>query len=117
VGTVLRSVFTEMREGKLTFGRQIGSYPLLVGIDHPVELNRFLDVAIVGHGFRSVSGVEYPLNVNTCHITALECLPGLGRKRAIRLFKARPLQDANDLRQALDDPRVAEGALPFLTFD
>jgi len=117
VGTVLRSVFTEMREGKVTFGRQIGSYPLLVGIDHPVELNRFLDVAIVDHGFRSVSGVEYPLHVNTCHITALECLPGLGRKRAIRLFKARPLKDANDLRQALDDPRVAEAALPFLTFD
>ncbi|MCX6650084.1 MAG: radical SAM protein [Methanomassiliicoccales archaeon] len=117
VGTVLRSVYTEMREGKVTFGRQIGTYPLLVGIDHPVELDRFLDVAIVGHGFRSVSGVQYPLNVNNCHITALECLPGLGRKRAIRLFHARPIKDVNELRQALDDPRVADAVLPFLSFD
>ena len=77
VGTVLRKVYTEMREGKVTFGRQIGTYPLLVGIDHPVDLDRFVNVAVVGHGFRSFSGVVYPLNVNTCHITALETLPGL----------------------------------------
>ena len=31
LGTVLRRVYTEMNEGKTTFGRQIGTYPLLVG--------------------------------------------------------------------------------------
>jgi len=117
VGTVLRSVYTEMREGKVAFGRQIGTYPLLIGIPHPVELERFYDVAVVGHGFRSVSAVQYPLNVNGCHITALEALPGLGRKRAIRLFRARPIEGREDLRKALDDPRVADAALPFLSFD
>lgn len=117
IGTVLRQVYTEMREGKVTFGRQIGSYPLLVGIAHPVELDRFVDVAVVGHGFRSITGVRYPLNINTCHITALESLPGLGRKRAIRLFKARPMKDGDDLRQALDDPRVADALLPLVTYD
>jgi radical SAM superfamily enzyme with C-terminal helix-hairpin-helix motif len=117
IGTVLRRVYTEMREGKVTFGRQIGSYPLLVGIAHPVEMDRFVDVAVVGHGFRSITGVQYPLNVNTCHITALESLPGLGRKRAIRLFRARPMKDGGDLRQALDDPRVADALLPLVTFN
>ncbi|HQQ25021.1 MAG TPA: radical SAM protein [Methanomassiliicoccales archaeon] len=117
VGTVLRSIYTEMREGKVAFGRQIGTYPLLIGIPHPVELERFYDVAVVGHGFRSVSAVQYPLNVNSCHITALEALPGLGRKRAIRLFRARPIEGREDLRKALDDPRVADAALPFLSFD
>lgn len=117
VGTVLRSVYTEMREGKVTFGRQIGTYPLLIGIPHPVELERFYDVAVVGHGFRSISAVEHPLNVNGCHITALEALPGLGRKRAIRLFRARPLNGVEDLRNALDDPKVADPVLPFLSFE
>jgi radical SAM superfamily enzyme with C-terminal helix-hairpin-helix motif len=116
IGTVLRSVYTEMREGKVTFGRQIGTYPLLVGIPYPVGLERFYDVAVVGHGFRSISAVEHPLKVNECHITALEALPGLGRKRAIRLFRARPLRDRDDLRKALDDPKVADSVLPFLSF-
>jgi radical SAM superfamily enzyme with C-terminal helix-hairpin-helix motif len=117
IGTVLRAVYTEMREGKVTFGRQIGTYPLLIGIPYPVELERFYDVAVVGHGFRSISGVEHPLKVNRCHITALEALPGLGRKRAIRIFKARPLTGHDDVRRALDDPKVAEAVLPFLSFD
>ncbi|MCG7844115.1 MAG: radical SAM protein [Methanomassiliicoccales archaeon] len=117
IGTVLRDVYTEMKSGKVTFGRQIGSYPLLVGIAHPVELDRFVDVAVVGHGFRSISAVAFPLNVNTCHITALESLPGLGRKRAIRLFRARPMKGEEDLREALDDPRVADALLSFVTFD
>ncbi|NLX46573.1 MAG: radical SAM protein [Euryarchaeota archaeon] len=117
VGTVLRGVYTEMREGRVTFGRQIGTYPLLVGIPHPVDLDRFYDVAVVGHGFRSISAVEHPLYINGCHITALEALPGLGRKRATRLFLARPIECVDDLRNALDDPRVADAALPFLSFD
>ncbi len=117
MGTVLRRVYTEMREGKVTFGRQIGTYPLLVGIDHPVELGRLLDVAVVGHGFRSISGVVFPLEVNRCHITALEALPGLGRKRAIRIFRARPIGNLDELRGALDDPRVADQVLPFLSFN
>ena len=116
VGTVLRSVYTELREGKVTFGRQIGTYPLLVGIPHPVELGRFYDVAVVGHGFRSISAVEFPLAVNSCSITALEALPGLGRKRAVRLFRARPLEGPDAVRRALDDPRVADAVLPFLSF-
>jgi len=117
VGTVLRSVYTEMREGKVTFGRQIGTYPILVGIPHPVEMATFIDVAVVGHGFRSISAVQHPLEVNSCHITALEALPGVGRKRATRLFLARPLRGPDDVRKALDDPKVTDLILPFLRFD
>lgn len=116
VGTVLRRVYTELREGKVVFGRQIGSYPLLVGIEHPVELGTFLDVAIVGHGYRSVSGVRFPLDPNHCSLSALEALPGVGRKRAVRIFRARPLSGEAGLHGALDDPAVAERILPFLSF-
>ena len=50
-------------------------------------------------------------------IAALEALPGLGRKRAVRLFRARPLEGPDAVRRALDDPRVADAVLPFLSFD
>jgi len=42
-GTVLRDVFTEKHRGKLTYCRQIGSYPLLIGIPGvlPLRANHF----------------------------------------------------------------------------
>jgi radical SAM superfamily enzyme with C-terminal helix-hairpin-helix motif len=116
-GRVLRSVYTELRDGHTTFGRQIGSYPLLVGIPYPVEVGRFVDVSVTGWGFRSVTGIEYPLNVNTAPLKALEALPGVGRKRAIRLFRKRPLKSPRDLASALDDPAVGEAIVDLLSFD
>jgi radical SAM superfamily enzyme with C-terminal helix-hairpin-helix motif len=56
VGTVLRKVFTEIHDGKTTFGRQLGTYPLIVGIKKQIPLGRFVDVRITGHMLRSVVG-------------------------------------------------------------
>jgi radical SAM superfamily enzyme with C-terminal helix-hairpin-helix motif len=116
-GTVLRKVFTELRDGNTTFGRQIGSYPLLVGIPYPVEVGKYVDVTVVGWGFRSVTAIEHPMMVNSCSLRALEALPGVGRKRAIRLFKKRPLGGQADLAGALDDPRVAKEIENLVAFD
>ena len=55
-GTVLTGVYTEIYEGKTTFGRQFGSYPLVVGIKKRLELQRFHDVTVRSHGMRSVTG-------------------------------------------------------------
>jgi radical SAM superfamily enzyme with C-terminal helix-hairpin-helix motif len=115
-GRVLRRVYTELRDGNTTFGRQIGSYPLLVGIPYPVEVGKFVDITITGWGYRSVTGVERPLKVNSASLKALEALPGVGRKRAIRLFHERPLRGPADLASALDDPEVA-GIVDLLSFD
>lgn len=38
-----------------TFGRQMGSYPILVGISEKLPLGEFVDVRVTGHGFRSIS--------------------------------------------------------------
>ena len=116
-GTVLRNVYTEVREGNTTFGRQIGSYPLLVGFPYPIELGRFVDAAVVSWGRRSITAIEHPLNVNTCSLAALESLPGVGRKRAIRLFRKRPLRSFDDLAAALDDRSVADNVRGLVTFD
>ncbi|WP_421077587.1 radical SAM protein [Methanothermococcus sp. Ax23] len=72
-GTVLKDVFVEVMQIKdlqnpslslrikeketLYFGRQFGSYPILVGIiDNELKLKSFVDVEITGYGRRSITG-------------------------------------------------------------
>ena len=56
VGTVLKGVRMEVHDGNTTFGRQWGTYPLIVGVKERLELGRSYDVKIVGHMLRSVTG-------------------------------------------------------------
>ncbi|NLL94261.1 MAG: radical SAM protein [Thermoplasmatales archaeon] len=101
VGTVLRDVYMELRDGGNTFGRQIGSYPILVGVPYPVETERFTDVAIIGWGYRSVTGIECPFRVNSAPLAALESLPGVGKKRTAAIAAGRPFRDMGELLSAL----------------
>ncbi|AAB98258.1 conserved hypothetical protein [Methanocaldococcus jannaschii DSM 2661] len=57
-GTILRDVFVEVKEREdLYFGRQFGSYPLLVGIlDKNLKIGEFVDVEVVDYGRRSITG-------------------------------------------------------------
>lgn len=54
-GTILRDVFTEIYDGNNTFGRQIGTYPIVVGIRQRLELKRFYDLKVKNHMLRSVT--------------------------------------------------------------
>ena len=116
-GTVLRGVYTELRDGNVTFGRQIGSYPLLVGIPYPVEVGRFVDVVITGWGQRSVTGIEHPFPINAAPLAALASLPGVGKKRAARIAAARPFSGSEGLAEALDDAALAESLAGLCVFD
>jgi radical SAM superfamily enzyme with C-terminal helix-hairpin-helix motif len=113
-GTLLTNVFTEVYEGKLTFCRQLGSYPLLVGVPGVFPLHQFLDVKIVDYGYRSVTAVPFPLDVNTAPRETLEAVPGLGKKRVIRLLRNRPFPSKEAVVQALDDPLVGKNLLEYL---
>ncbi len=115
-GTVLRNVLTELSDGGTTFGRQIGSYPLLVGISYPLEIGKYYDIVITDWGYRSVTGIEYPFNVNTASMAALSALPGIGKRRAAAIMRNRPFKDLDGFCSALDDPSVAEPLEGFLTF-
>lgn len=96
VGTVLRNVRAEVFENGLTYGRQIGSYPLIVGMPKEVELDRFYDVLIVDHGFRSITGIPLPININTESPKVLQYIPGIGRKRVARLLARRPFKSREE---------------------
>ncbi len=100
-GTLLKDVFTEIHKGKLTFGRQIGTYPLLVGIPYPVELERFVDVRVTSNGPRSLTGVVIPVCINTASLAELRALPGIGAKRAATLISNRPFATISDALEVL----------------
>ena len=117
VGNILQDVYTEKLDGKLVFGRQIGSYPLLIGIPGFMETNKFIDVKIVDYGFRSITGVPYPLNINNASIETIKAIPGIGKKRAIRIFANRPFKNKDKFLKILDDPKVGSQLLDFLSFN
>ncbi len=121
-GTLLKDLFTEVKIGKIMFARQIGTYPILVGIPQDLELGIFLDAKITSHGSRSLTALEYPLDINGGSLAAREELPGIGKKRAARLFRARPMNSEDELKSALDDKdtlgseELARHIIPYLKF-
>ena len=115
-GTVLRGVYMEIHDGNTTFGRQIGSYPLLVGIPYKVDLDTFQDVFVTDWGFRSITGVTYPFDINSQPMTALAALPGIGKKRASKIVMERPLSGFEDLLRVVEDPHVVDGLKDLVVF-
>lgn len=113
-GTVLRDVYLEIQDGRVTYGRQIGTYPILVGLPYPTARDRFVDVCVTGHGQRSLTAVEYPLDVNVASLAALSALPGIGAKRAARIVRARPFGSFPAFLAALDDPAVGRRVASFV---
>jgi radical SAM superfamily enzyme with C-terminal helix-hairpin-helix motif len=89
-GTVLPDVHLEYHENGTTFGRQPGTYPLLVGVPGKRDLGRTIDVAVVDHGYRSATGVPYPLDPNTASMDELRAIPGIGTGRAGDIVVNRP---------------------------
>jgi radical SAM superfamily enzyme with C-terminal helix-hairpin-helix motif len=101
-GTVLPDVHLEYHEDGTTFGRQLGTYPLLVGIPGERELGRVVDVAVVDHGYRSVTAVPYPLDPNAASMDELSAIPGIGRQRAGDIVVDRPHESAESLAHAAE---------------
>jgi len=58
LGTVVKGLRTEIYDGNTTFARQIGSYPLVVGIKGRIGLDRSVDASVIGHMLRSIVGEE-----------------------------------------------------------
>ena len=114
-GTVLKNVFTEIHDGNTTFGRQIGSYPLLVGIPYPLELGKCYDIVVTDWGMRSITGIENQFDINKATMTQISGLPGIGKKRAAKIVLAKPLTPEK-LREAIDDDRVFESLDPHIAY-
>lgn len=102
-GTVMGEVYLECVIGNVTFGRQIGTYPLLVGIPEKLPLDRFVDAIVASHGERSVTALEHPIRINRISMRALAAIPGIGKKRAASIVRARPFRDGRALAHTIED--------------
>lgn len=116
-GTTLTDVFFELWKGKTTFGRQIGSYPLLVGIPGNFPIGSKQDIIIISHGFRSVTGLPKPIHINRAQRETIKAIPGIGKKRTIRILAQRPFTSSQQFIKTFDDATLAKNILPYLTFE
>ena len=114
VGTLLPDVHLEYHQEGTTFGRQLGTYPLLVGIPGEHTLGKTVDIAVTDHGYRSVSGVPAPLDLNAASMDELAALPGLGKQRAGTLVVNRPYGSLDEASETLgvDIPTFATARTP-----
>jgi radical SAM superfamily enzyme with C-terminal helix-hairpin-helix motif len=55
-GTVMRGLISETHQGQVTFLRQPGSYPIVVGVRDRLPLGETYDVKITDHMLRSLTG-------------------------------------------------------------
>ncbi|MFW6386505.1 MAG: radical SAM protein [Bacillota bacterium] len=99
-GTIIPHIRTETREGKTTFGRPHGTYPILVGIPGELETGQYIDVRVIDHGYRSVTALPWPLKINQASVEQLTTFPGIGKKRAHSIFLKQP-QTMGKLRKIL----------------
>ena len=112
-GTVLPDVHLEYHEDGKTFGRQLGTYPLLVGLPGERELGGTLDVAVTDHGYRSVTGVPHPLDVNSASMDELTAVPGVGRSTAGDIVVDRPYESVTEVAtEEVDLSRFATASSP-----
>jgi radical SAM superfamily enzyme with C-terminal helix-hairpin-helix motif len=114
-GTLMRDVYLEKQEPGLTYGRQVATYALLVGIPYATAVDRFTDVIITDHGYRSLTGVPVPFDVPSASMRELQALPGIGKKRAVTI-KARNPRTPEEFAALVQDPIVSNALLPHLTF-
>lgn len=116
-GTLLRDVYAEVYDEreKLTYCRQLGSYPILVGVPDKLELKKFRDFKIVDYGFRSVTGVPYPLDINKAPRKLLEVIPGVGKKTVVNILAKRPFNSREEIERAFE-PEIAMAILEYVEF-
>jgi radical SAM superfamily enzyme with C-terminal helix-hairpin-helix motif len=110
-GTVLRDVVIEIA-GRPSFGRQMGSYPILVGIPLELRAGTVLDAVVVDWGMRSVTALPCPVEVNTLPVAALRWIPGVGKKRAATIAARRPFENIAEFQKIVGETGI-EGAMKF----
>ena len=94
---VLKDVIPEYVDNGITFGRQLGTYPILIGTKQNLELKKPVDMLVTAHGYRSITGVGLPFNINKEPLNIIEELPNFGRKRAKKFIEKSPFNTKEQL--------------------
>jgi radical SAM superfamily enzyme with C-terminal helix-hairpin-helix motif len=118
IGTKLNDVWWEAHDGRtrlprhlqpgsrskeihgkagITFGRQIGAYPILVGMNYLAPLETQSDIIVTGHGARSITGIECGLTMSEISEKQLAAIPGISSKGAWNLIGNRAKKKSKGL--------------------
>ena len=110
IGTILKDIWWESHDNRtrlpihltekhlsskihgnagITFGRQIGAYPILIGAEYHIPLETKSDVLVTGHGKRSITAIETGLDINLASQHQLAAIPGIGSKTAWKIISAK----------------------------
>ena len=84
----------------MTFGRQIGAYPILIGANYKIPLETRSDVMVTSHGKRSITAIEIGMSLDEVSQLAF-CLPGIGEKRWNIIRKSK-IQEENPVVKHLN---------------
>ena len=87
----------------ITFGRQIGAYPILIGAEYLIPLETTSDIVVTGHGARSITGVECLMDYDTITEKQLSAIPGIGGKSAWKLIGERVKLKRKDSAKSFPD--------------
>jgi radical SAM superfamily enzyme with C-terminal helix-hairpin-helix motif len=98
IGTVFRDIIIEI-SGQVSFGRQMGTYPVLVGIPLDIPCRTVIDAAVVDYGSRSLTALPVPLDINHLPHSALKWLPGVGKGKAGTIAARRPYRSLDEFRK------------------
>jgi radical SAM superfamily enzyme with C-terminal helix-hairpin-helix motif len=98
VGTVFQNIVIEI-SGPLSFGRQMGTYPVLMGIPLVLPCRTVVDAAVVDYGSRSLTALPVPVDINHLPHSALKWLPGIGKTRTATIAAGRPYRSLEEFRK------------------
>jgi radical SAM superfamily enzyme with C-terminal helix-hairpin-helix motif len=90
---------------------------LLIGIPGVHELNNFYNVKVVDYGYRSITAVPFPIDINKASKETLQAILGVGKKRALRILANRPFKNKKQLIEALDDSDIVDKILEYVSFN
>ena len=103
-GTILKDVYLEINIGNKTFGRQIGSYPIRVCLPYKTVIDRFVNVRIIDHSFRSVTALEYPININEATYDMLKNI--VGKKKAAKIILNKPFKNEEEIKDVVGEKYI-----------
>ena len=111
-GTVFDDVLIEV-SGPVSFGRQMGTYPVLIGIPEKLPAGSVIKAAVVSHSARSLTALPYPVRINHLSMAALKWIPGVSAKSAAKLVSKMPFKSAEEFCRAAP---AAKDIAPLLDF-
>ena len=109
--TILRDIFIELNIMNEAYGRQIGTYPLIVKFPYRINVNKFIDAKVISYGGRSVKAIDTEFNINYAPLSVLKKLPRISEKDAVNIVMNRPFDDYEALSKVINHKEL----LPLLT--